>query len=223
MVNCTGTSTVAAPGTDPLFDDLLTAAGRGLLGRPSTAGMGLRTRGGPARRLGRLDRGADLDPRLGAARRAVGVHRDPRDPHPGGPGRGLRPRRGRPVAPAAGRRPARRRSPPGRPAARPARAAAVDHCRGRRGVQRRARAPDAAAVGADEKLHEAVALDPGFAVAHAALAMLGHEAGARRRARRRWTRPARPPVNPRRRPRAQPGRRRRPAGRGRPQLRAPLR
>ena len=33
-------------------------------------------------------------------------------------------------------------------------------------------------AGAEEKLLEAVALDPGFAVGHAALAMLGYEAGA---------------------------------------------
>ncbi len=32
--------------------------------------------------------------------------------------------------------------------------------------------------GAEERLQEAAALDPGFALAHAALAMLGHEAGA---------------------------------------------
>ena len=44
--------------------------------------------------------------------------------------------------------------------------------------------------GADEKLLEAVTLDPDFAVGHAALAMLGHEAGSlastsSRRSRRR--------------------------------------
>ena len=33
-------------------------------------------------------------------------------------------------------------------------------------------------TGADDALREAAALDPDFAMAHAALAMLGHEAGA---------------------------------------------
>ena len=147
VVNCTGTSTVVQPGTDPLVDDLLTPRAGVSLGRLSTAGLGL-----PDAESGRLvdSVGSTEAPiwTLGSVRRGelLRVHRDPRDPHPGRPGRGRRARRDRARAPAARRRPAGRRAPPGRPPARPARAAAVDHGGGGRGVQRRARAADAAAV-----------------------------------------------------------------------------
>ena len=139
VVNCTGTSTVAAPGrrpavrrpADPARRRGARSAEHRRDGAAQTTAGGSSTRPAPPRRRSgrsaRVRRGelwestAIPEIRTQAAQvAAVGA------------------RRGRPGAATAGRRPARRRSPPDRPAARPARAAAVDHGRGRRGVQRRA-------------------------------------------------------------------------------------
>ena len=77
--------------------------------------------------------------------------------------------------------------------------------------------------GGEELLREAASLDPDFALAHAALAMLGHEAGAATDVAALVA--GRPPRGPQagRRARAQPGRRHRPPGRRRPRTRAPRR
>ena len=70
----------------------------------------------PAARLDRSRGRAGVDAGRAAARRAVGVHRGPRDPQPGARPRGRRPRRRRPAAAPPRGRPARQRPPPRRPA-----------------------------------------------------------------------------------------------------------
>ena len=178
VVNCTGTSTTLAPGADPLFDDLLTPRGGVALGRPSTAGMGLRTESGrlvdsagsteaPIWTLGCVRRGelwestAIPEIRAQAAQVAVSVL-DEIAPLP------RRLADGRLVG---GHHPiARPRDPLGLPLSTTAEAAAAYNA----GLERLMRLQS----GAEERLQQAAALDPGFALAHAALAMLGHEAGA---------------------------------------------
>ncbi len=178
VVNCTGTSTTVSPGVDPLFDDLLTPRGGVALGRPSTAGMGLRTVSGrlvdsagsteaPIWTLGCVRRGelwestAIPEIRAQAAQVAVAVL-DEIAPLP------RRLADGRLVG---GHHPiARPRDPLGLPLSTTAEAAAAYNA----GLERLMRLQS----GAEERLQEAAALDPGFALAHAALAMLGHEAGA---------------------------------------------
>jgi uncharacterized NAD(P)/FAD-binding protein YdhS len=178
VVNCTGTSTTLAPGVDPLYDDLLTPRGGVVLGRPSTAGMGFRTEAGrlvdsagsteaPIWTLGCLRRGelwestAIPEIRAQAAQVAVSVL-DEIAPLP------RRLADGRLVG---GHHPiARPRDPLGLPLSTTAEAAAAYNA----GLERLMRLQS----GAEERLLEAAVLDPDFALAHAALAMLGHEAGA---------------------------------------------
>jgi uncharacterized NAD(P)/FAD-binding protein YdhS len=178
VVNCTGTSTTLAPGVDPLYDDLLTPRGGVALGRPSTAGMGFRTEAGrlvdsagsteaPIWTLGCLRRGelwestAIPEIRAQAAQVAVSVL-DEIAPLP------RRLADGRLVG---GHHPiARPRDPLGLPLSTTAEAAAAYNA----GLERLMRLQS----GAEERLLEAAVLDPDFALAHAALAMLGHEAGA---------------------------------------------
>jgi uncharacterized NAD(P)/FAD-binding protein YdhS len=178
VVNCTGPSTVVRPGTDPFLDDLLTPRAGVALGTQSTAGLGLRTRSGrlvdsvgqtdaPLWTLGSTRRGELYDStaipeiRTQAAQVAAAVLEE--------------------IAPGSrtladgrlvgGRHPvARPRDPLGLPLSTTAEAAAAYNA----GLERLMRLQS----GADEKLMEAVALDPDFAVAHAALAMLGHEGGS---------------------------------------------
>jgi uncharacterized NAD(P)/FAD-binding protein YdhS len=178
VVNCTGPSTVVRPGTDPLVDDLLTPRAGVAMGTPSTAGMGLRTRSGrlvdsvgeaaaPLWTLGATRRGELYDTtavpeiRTQAAQVAVAVLEEIAP-------ESRRLADGRLVG---GHHPvARPRDPLGLPLSTTAEAAAAYNA----GLERLMRLQS----GADEKLQEAVALDPDFAVAHAALAMLGHEGGS---------------------------------------------
>jgi uncharacterized NAD(P)/FAD-binding protein YdhS len=178
VVNCTGTGTVIAPGLDPLYDEVLAPRGGVSLGRVATAGMGVRTREGrlldsadttdaPIWTLGSLRRGelwestAIPEIRSQAAGLAVAVL-DEVAPLP------RRLADGRLVG---GRHPvARPRDPLGLPLSTTAEAAAAYNA----GLERIMRLQ----AGGEAKLKEAVELDPGFAIAHAALAMLGHEAGA---------------------------------------------
>jgi uncharacterized NAD(P)/FAD-binding protein YdhS len=177
VVNCTGRSTVVDR-TDPLFDDLLTPRGGVASARLATAGLGLVTESGrlvdsagsteaPVWTLGSVRRGELLEStaipeiRSQAAGLAIAVL-DQVAPLP------RRLADGRLVG---GHHPvARPRDPLGLPLSTTAEAAAAYNA----GLERLMRLQS----GAEEKLQEAVALDPGFAVGHAALAMLGHEAGA---------------------------------------------
>ncbi|MGC4109588.1 MAG: FAD/NAD(P)-binding protein [Nocardioides sp.] len=178
VVNCTGTSTTVAPGVDPLLDDLLTPRAGVALGQLSTAGMGLRTRSGrlldsagstsaPIWTLGSVRRGelfestAVPEIRTQAAAVAAAVLEEiAPEPRQLADGRVV-----------GGHHPiARPRDPLGLPLSTTAEAAAAYNA----GLERLMRLQS----GADEKLLEAVGLDPEFAVAHAALAMLGHEGGS---------------------------------------------
>jgi hypothetical protein len=169
---------VIVSGADPLADDLLTARGGVALASVSTAGMGLRTLSG---RL--LDSSETTDAAiwtLGAVRRGelwestaipeiriqaaqvAGSVLDEVAPLP------RRLADGRLVG---GHHPvARPRDPLGLPISTTAEAAAAYNA----GLERLMRLQS----GGEAKLQEATELDPGFALAHAALAMLGHEAGA---------------------------------------------
>ncbi|WP_202879273.1 FAD/NAD(P)-binding protein [Nocardioides cynanchi] len=178
VVNCTGTSAAIVPGVDPLVDALLTTRGGVALARTGTAGLGLVTVDGrlrdstgtteaPIWTLGALRRGelwestAVPEIRTQAAQLA-GAVLDEVAPLP------RRLADGRLVG---GHHPrARPRDPLGLPLSTTAEAAASYNA----GLERVMRLQS----GGEQLLLEAVALDPGFAVAHAALAMLGHEAGA---------------------------------------------
>jgi uncharacterized NAD(P)/FAD-binding protein YdhS len=178
VVNCTGTLTVVQPGTNPLVDDLLSPRAGVALGRLSTAGLGLQTRAGrlvdsvgttnaPIWTLGSVRRGelyestAIPEIRIQAGQFAAAVLEEIAP----------EPRRLADGRLVGGHHPgARPRDPLGLPLSTTAEAAAAYNA----GLERLMRLQS----GADEKLVEAVTLDPGFAVAHAALAMLGHEAGA---------------------------------------------
>jgi hypothetical protein len=178
VVNCTGTSTVVQPGSDPLLDDLLAPRAGVSLARLSTAGLGFQTSAGrlidsvgttgaPIWTLGSMRRGelyettAVPEIRTQAAQVATAVL-DEISPEP------RRLADGRVVG---GHHPvARPRDPLGLPLSTTAEAAAAYNA----GLERLMRLQS----GADELLLEAVSLDPGFAVGHAALAMLGHEGGA---------------------------------------------
>jgi uncharacterized NAD(P)/FAD-binding protein YdhS len=178
VVNCTGTSTVVRPGTDPLVDDLLSPRAGIALGRLSTAGLGLQTdsgrlvdsagtTGAPIWTLGSVRRGelyestAIPEIRVQAAHVASAVLEEiAPEPRLLADGRVV-----------GGHHPvARPRDPLGLPLSTTAEAAAAYNA----GLERLMRLQS----GADEKLLEAVTLDPDFAVAHAALAMLGHEGGS---------------------------------------------
>jgi uncharacterized NAD(P)/FAD-binding protein YdhS len=178
VVNCTGTSTVVRPGLDPLVDDLLEPRAGVSLARLSTAGLGFETRGGrlvdsvdsteaPIWTLGSVRRGelyestAIPEIRTQAAQVAGAVLEEVAP----------EPRRLADGRVVGGHHPvARPRDPLGLPLSTTAEAAAAYNA----GLERLMRLQS----GADERLLEAVTLDPDFAVAHAALAMLGHEGGA---------------------------------------------
>jgi uncharacterized NAD(P)/FAD-binding protein YdhS len=178
VVNCTGTSAAIVPGADPLVDSLLTARGGVALARTSTAGLGLATVDGrlrdssgttdaPIWTLGAVRRGelwestAVPDIRVQAAQLAVAVL----------DGVAPAPRRLADGRLVGGHHPvARPRDPLGLPLSTTAEAAACYNA----GLESLMRLQS----GCEAFLQEAVELDPGFAVAHAALAMLGHEAGA---------------------------------------------
>ncbi len=178
VVNCTGPRLDVATLGDPLVDDLLRPRAGTALATLATAGMGFRTREGrlvdsagsaaaPLWTLGALRRGelwestAVPEIRSQASGLAVAVL-DEVAPLP------RRLADGRIVG---GHHPvARPRDPLGLPISTTAEAAASYNA----GLERVMRLQS----GGEDLIAEAAALDPGFAVAHAALALLGHEAGA---------------------------------------------
>jgi uncharacterized NAD(P)/FAD-binding protein YdhS len=178
VVNCTGPQADLRLLGDPLLDDLLRPRAGGSLGVVATAGMGLHTERG---RLVAEDGGADQPLwTLGALRRgelwestavpeirsqALALATDVLDAV------APLPRRLADGRTVGGRHPmARPRDPLGLPLSTTAEAAAAYNA----GLERVMRLQS----GAEELLCTAVELDPEFALAHAALAMLGHEAGA---------------------------------------------
>jgi uncharacterized NAD(P)/FAD-binding protein YdhS len=178
VVNCTGPQTDVRGLRDPLIDDLLRRRGGSALAVVSTAGLGVETHHGrlldsdgasdaPIWTLGAMRRGElwestavpELRSQAFALAQAV---LDEVAPLP----RQLPD--GRLVG---GRHPvARPRDPLGMPLSTTAEAAAAYNA----GLERVMRLQN----GGDELIRQAAQLDPDFAVAHAALAMLGHEAGA---------------------------------------------
>lgn len=178
VVNCTGPRTDVREQGNPLLDDLLRERAGGPLAVAATAGMGVRTRDGkvvdhagrstvPAWTLGALRRGelwestAVPEIRTQALGLATAVL-DTIAPLP------RRLADGRLVD---GRHPiARPRDLLGLPLSATAEAALAYNA----GLERLMRLQD----GAEERFLEATELDPGFAFAHAALAMLGHESDA---------------------------------------------
>lgn len=178
VVNCTGPQADLRRLGNPVIDDLLRERGGAALADAEAGGLGLRTREGrlvasdggtdaPLWTLGALRRGelwettAVPEIRLQAAAVARAVL-DEVAPLP------RRLADGRLVG---GRHPvARPRDPLGLPISTTSEAATAYNA----GLERLMRLQD----GAEEQLRLATELDPGFALAHAALAMLGHEAGA---------------------------------------------
>lgn len=178
VVNCTGPQLDISRLGNPFLDDLLRPRGGAALAVPATAGMGVRTVDGrlvdsagtteaPVWALGALRRGelwestAVPEIRQQALSVATGVL-DALAPQP------RRLADGRMVS---GHHPvARPRDPLGLPISTTAEAASAYNA----GLERLMLLQD----GAEELIREASRLDPDFAVAHAALAMLGHEAGA---------------------------------------------
>ncbi|MBO0846192.1 MAG: FAD/NAD(P)-binding protein [Nocardioides sp.] len=178
VVNCTGPAITLEAGTDPLYDELLAPRAGVALAQPATFGMGVRTRDGrlvdssgsseaPVWTLGAVRRGelwestAIPEIRAQAAQVAIAVL-DELAPLP------RRLADGRLVG---GHHPvARPRDPLGLPLSTTAEAAAAYNS----GLERVMRLQS----GGESLLLEATELDPGFAAAHAALAMLGHEGGA---------------------------------------------
>ncbi|PUA82235.1 FAD/NAD(P)-binding protein [Nocardioides currus] len=178
VVNCTGPALDVRLLGHPLVDDLLTPRGGVSLAQAATAGMGFRTRDGrlldstgradaPVWTLGALRRGelwestAVPEIRSQALGLAVSVL-DAVAPLP------RRLEDGRLVS---GHHPvARPRDPLGLPLSATAEAASFYNA----GIEKVMRLQS----GGEDLLREAAALDPDFALAHAALAMLGHEAGA---------------------------------------------
>jgi uncharacterized NAD(P)/FAD-binding protein YdhS len=179
VVNCTGPQSDIRLLGDPLLDDLLRPVGGGAaLASAATAGMGLNTSNGrlidsaggsenPLWTLGALRRGelweSTAVPEIRSQALAVAAAvLDTVAPLP------RRLADGRIVS---GRHPiARPRDPLGLPLSTTAEAAGSFNA----GLERVMRLQN----GAEELLREATQLDPDFALAHAALAMLGHEAGA---------------------------------------------
>ncbi len=178
VVNCTGPRGDVATLGNPLLDDLLTTRVGLALAKPATLGMGFATREGrlvdtaggstaPIWTLGALRRGelwestAVPEIRVQAAAAATAIL-DCVAPLP------RRLADGRVVS---GRHPiARPRDQLGLPISTTSEAATAYNI----GLERLMRLQS----GAEEKLREAVELDPDFALGHAALAMIGHEAGA---------------------------------------------
>jgi hypothetical protein len=188
VVNCTGTSTVVRPGIDPLADDLLTPRAGVSLGRLSTAGLGLQTSAGrlvdsvgstgaPIWTLGSVRRGelyestAIPEIRTQAAQIATAVIEEIAP----------EPRRLADGRLVGGHHPvARPRDPLGLALSTTAEAAAAYNA----GLERLMRLQS----GADEKLLEAVALDPEFAwrMPHSPCSVT--RAGRRSTCARRWSR-----------------------------------
>jgi uncharacterized NAD(P)/FAD-binding protein YdhS len=178
VVNCTGPQSDLRLLGDPLLDDLLRPGNGAALASVATAGMGLRTSNGrlidsdgtseaPLWTLGALRRGelweSTAVPEIRSQALVVATAvLDTVAPLP------RRLADGRIVS---GRHPiARPRDPLGLPLSATAEAAASFNA----GLERVMRLQN----GAEELLRDATLLDPDFALAHAALAMLGHEAGA---------------------------------------------
>src|SRR3954447_11252481 len=178
VVNCTGPQTDVRLLGDPLIDDLLRPRAGFALATPATAGMGFRTDNGrlvdshsstraPLWALGALRRGelweSTAIPEIRTQALAVATAvLDAVAPAP------RRLADGRLVG---GHHPvARPRDPLGLPLSTTAEAAALYNA----GLERVMRLQD----GAEDLLREATQLDPDFAIAYAALALLGHEAGA---------------------------------------------
>lgn len=178
VVNCTGPRLDVSTLGDPLIDDLLLERPGGALATLATAGMGVRTQDGrlvgstgdasaPIWTLGALRRGelweSTAVPEIRSQARALATSLlDAIAPLP------RRLADGRLVS---GHHPvARPRDPLGLPISCTADAAAAYNA-GLEAVMR-------LQSGGDELIREATVLDPGFALAHAALALLGHEAGA---------------------------------------------
>lgn len=178
VVNCTGPRSDVRLLGNPLLDDLLRDRGGAALATVDAGGLGLRTVDG---RLVAADGGSDAPLwTLGALRRgelwettavpeirlqAAGVARAVLDEV------APLPRRLADGRLVGGRHPvARPRDPLGLPISTTSEAAAAYNA----GLERLMRLQD----GAEEQLRLATELDPGFALAHAAIAMLGHEAGA---------------------------------------------
>jgi uncharacterized NAD(P)/FAD-binding protein YdhS len=178
VVNCTGPDSDVRNAGDPFVDDLLRPRPGGNLAVVATAGMGFLTERGrlvdeqhrseaPLWTLGSLRRGelweSTAIPEIRTQARAVA--RDVLDevapiPRTLADGRIV-----------GGHHPiARPRDPLGLAISTTAEAAAAFNA----GVERVMRLQS----GGEDLMREAVELDPGFAVGHAALAMLGHEAGA---------------------------------------------
>lgn len=177
VVNCTGPQADVRALGDPLVDDLLRPRGGAAAATPATGGMGFRTAAGrlvdsvgtteaPIWTLGALRRGelweSTAVPEIRAQARAVGAAvLDAVAPQP------RRLADGRLVS---GRHPvARPRDPLGLPISTTAEAATAYNA----GLERVMRLQ----AGGDDLLRQAAELDPGFALAHAARALLGHEAG----------------------------------------------
>ncbi|WP_167007300.1 FAD/NAD(P)-binding protein [Mumia sp. ZJ430] len=178
VVNCTGPRADIRTVGDPFLDDLLRPRGGAALAEVATAGMGLRTQGGrlvdsegradaPVWTLGALRRGelweSTAVPEIRSQALAVATSvLDAVAPQP------RRLADGRLVS---GHHPAARpRDPLGLPLSTTAEAAAAYNA----GLERLMRLQDDVEV----PLREAVAHDPDFALGHATLALLGHEAGA---------------------------------------------
>jgi hypothetical protein len=177
VVNCTGPRLDIRELGNPLLDDLLRPRAGGSLATVATAGMGFATDGGrlvdsagsteaPLWTLGALRRGelwestAVPEIRIQALAVATSVMDAVAPP----------PRRLEDGRWVGGHHPvARPRDPLGLPLSTTAEAAASYNA----GLERVMRLQS----GGEELIREATRLDPDFAVAHAALAMLGHEAG----------------------------------------------
>jgi tetratricopeptide (TPR) repeat protein len=180
VVNCTGPQSDVRRLANPLLDELLSPAGEPVpLATASTGGMGVRTENGrlvdaegssaaPLWTLGALRRGElwestavpEIRTQALALANAVLEAVAPL------------PRRLADGRVVSGHHPiARPRDPLGLPLSTTAEAASSFNA----GLERVMRLQD----GAEDLLRQATELDPDFALAHAALAMLGHEAGAR--------------------------------------------
>ncbi|WP_210443406.1 FAD/NAD(P)-binding protein [Nocardioides sp. SYSU D00065] len=178
VVNCTGPQSDVRRLQNPLLDDLLRPRGGSALAVVATAGMGVRTVDGrvvdaaggtdaPLWTLGALRRGelweSTAVPEIRA--QALGVATAVLD------ALAPQPRRLADGRLVSGHHPvARPRDPLGLPISTTAEAATAYNA----GLERLMLLQG----GAEDLLREAATLDPDFALAHAALAMLGHEAGA---------------------------------------------
>lgn len=178
VINCTGPRHDVRTLGNPVLDDLLRSRDEGALAVPATAGMGVRTRDGrlvdengdtdaPLWTLGALRRGelweSTAVPEIRAQALALAVDiLDSVAPLP---------RRLADGSLVSGHHPvARPRDPLGMPLSTTADAAALYNA----GLERVMLLQN----GGEDLIRQAGETDPDFALAHAALAMLGHEAGA---------------------------------------------